>query len=186
MNYKIIEEDLVYTGFLKVKKARMRHDLFDSTEQIEITRECLMRGDSVAVLIYESDTDSFLFVNQFRYPTTFYDSGWILEIVAGVIDEGESAETSARREVEEEIGYSVDKLEFINNFYVSPGGSSERLFLYYVEVLTTDQVSDSRGIESEDIQLVKIKKSEIERMMKENSIIDAKTLIALQYYFLKY
>ncbi len=185
MDYKILEEKYTYNGFLKIKRAKIRHDAFRSTESMEITRESMERGDSVAILIFEKDTDSFLFTKQFRYPTIETSSGWTTELVAGVLEENEEPESCAMREIDEEIGYSVGKLEFISNFYVSPGGTSERIFLYYVEVNSSDQVRQSGGIDSEDIQLVKIEKDEVEKLLEDNLIHDAKTLIGVQYFFLR-
>lgn len=185
MNYKILDEQYAYDGFLKIKKAKLRHDTFGGTEPIEITVESMDRGDSVAVVIFEKDTNSLLFIKQFRYSTIKTSSGWPTELVAGMLEENETPEAGAIREIDEEIGYSVDKLEFISNFYVSPGGTSERIFLFYVEVNSSDQTRNNRGIGSEDIQLVRIEKEEVRKMLKENLINDAKTLIGVQYYFLR-
>jgi len=80
MRYKILKEEFKYDGFLKIKKAEIEYDSFKSNLPIIASRECLERGDSVAVLIYEKDTDSFIFTNQFRYPTIKNDSGWIIPI----------------------------------------------------------------------------------------------------------
>ena len=90
MIYKILNEEIVFDGFFKIKKAKIKHELFDS-KTIEIERLCFERGDSVAILIYEKDTDSLLFTNKFRYPTTKEESGWILELTAGSIEPEESA-----------------------------------------------------------------------------------------------
>ncbi len=68
MKYKVIKEEIVFDDFFKIKKATIEHELFDSGT-IEVDRLCFDRGDSVAVLLYEKDTDSLLFTNQFRYPT---------------------------------------------------------------------------------------------------------------------
>ncbi len=78
MKYKIIKEEIVFDNFFKIKKAKIKHELFDSNT-IEVDRLSFERGDSVAILIYEKDTDSLLFTNQFRYPTIKEKDGWILE-----------------------------------------------------------------------------------------------------------
>ncbi len=181
MKFKILRESLVFDQFFKIKKARIQHDLFDGS-QIEVERLCFERGDSVAVVIYEKDTDSFLFTHQFRYPTVKESTGWILEITAGSIEGEDSPESTARREVLEELGYKLDKLEFMSSFFVSPGGTSERIFNYYAEVNSRDKVSSGGGLlsENENIQLVKLSREKVIDMLAKNEFRDAKTLLGLK------
>lgn len=185
MDYKILDEHYTYQGFLKIKRAQIRHDSFGDKAPIEITRESMERADSVAVLIFEKDTNSFLFTKQFRYPTIETSAGWTTELVAGELEPNEAPESCAMREIYEEIGYRVAKLEFISNFYSSPGRTSERIFLYYAAVNLSDQTKPGGGIDSEDIQLMRIEKDEVKKLLEQNLINDAKTLIAVQYYFLR-
>ncbi|GEQ86739.1 ADP-ribose pyrophosphatase [Patiriisocius marinistellae] len=183
MNYKIIKEETVFDDFFKIKKAKIEHDLFNSNV-IEVDRLSFERGDSVAILIYEKDTDSLLFTNQFRYPTIKENNGWIIELTAGTLETDEEPEKRVKKEVEEEIGYQVKELEFINSFFVSPGGSSERIFLYYSEVNAADKVFKGGGMkyEKEDIQLIKIKTKEVIEALNNNLFRDAKTLIGVQWF----
>ncbi len=185
MKYKIKEEHSVYKGFLTIKKATLVHDRFqEDTEPITCTREMLDKGDCVGVLLYEKDTDCLIMVNQFRYPTVEHTNGWLLEIVAGGIENNEDPEKSAIREIEEETGYRVNELEFITSFYTTPGNSSERMFLYYSEVIKSDKLYDGGGVkgELEDIQVYKFKCSEIDKLLTTNAIVDAKSIIALQWF----
>lgn len=184
MDYKILHEEYVYEGFLKIKKAGINHDTFAPGGPITIERESMERGDSVAVVIFEEDTDSFLFTKQFRYPTVSTGSGWTTEIVAGILEPGEDPETTALREIEEEIGYRAAGLKFISDFYTSPGGSSERIFLFYTDLTSADQHGIGGGTPNEDIELVKIGRQEVKEMLMNNQIKDAKTLLGLMYYFL--
>ncbi|TSE11467.1 MULTISPECIES: NUDIX domain-containing protein [Aquimarina] len=186
MEYKILSEDLVYDGFLKIRKASVIHDRFNQNTPINYVREMMDKGDCVAVLLYEKDTDKVLFINQFRYPTIKNDNGWLLEIPAGGIEENEDAKDCAIREVEEETGYKVHKLEHISTFYATPGVSSERMYLYYGEVFERDQISKGGGVEEEDedIQLCKISISEIKTLLESKIINDAKSIIALQWFMI--
>ncbi|NOQ75345.1 MAG: NUDIX domain-containing protein [Crocinitomix sp.] len=185
MKYEILKEEFVFDDFFKIKKAKIKHESFNS-KPIEVERLCFERGDSVAILIYEKDTDSLLFTNQFRYPILKEKNGWILELTAGSIEEGEDGAETAKREVEEEIGYQVDELEFINSFFVSPGGTSERIMLYYSEVNSANKTADGGGVkyEMEDIQLVKIKRKGVIEQLKNNQLRDAKTIIGIQWFLL--
>ncbi|MGY0392701.1 NUDIX domain-containing protein [Bizionia sp. KMM 8389] len=183
MEYKILEESIIFDAHFKIKQAKIKHDLFNSGS-IEVTRLSFERGNSVAILLYESDTDSFLFTKQFRYPTITNGSGWILELTAGSLEGSECPEYRVCKEVEEEIGYQISEPELISTFFVSHGGSSEQVHLYYATVKSTDKLYKGGGMpsEKEDIQLVKIKKSELIKQFKAHEFQDAKTLIAIQWY----
>jgi ADP-ribose pyrophosphatase len=78
------------------------------------------------------------------------------ETVAGVLEPGETPEAAVRRETLEETGYEIASLEPIATFYLSPGGSSERILLYYAEVLTSGKVDAGGGVpgENEDVKTV--------------------------------
>lgn len=185
MNYKILHEELVFNKRFQIKKATIQHDLFNSSS-IEVERLCFERGDSVAVLIYEKDTDTLLFTQQFRYPASKEINPWILELTAGSIEGSEDPTIRAKKEVEEEIGYVLDDLQLLYSFFVSPGGTSERIFLYYAEVDSSKKVFTGGGVKSEkeDILLVKLSKSEVLTRLKNNEFRDAKTIIGLQWFFL--
>ncbi|MGJ5640713.1 NUDIX domain-containing protein [Formosa sp. S-31] len=188
MKYKILKEDIVYNDYFKIKKATLLHDTFNSDTQIEVVRQSFERGNAIAIVLVEKDTASVLLINQFRYPivTDPNCDGWLLEIVAGSIEGDEDPELCARREVEEEIGYQVKNMEFIGEYFVSPGGASEKVNAFYAEVHSTDKIFEGGGLdtEQEDIQLVKIPLSAIREKLNSNAIKDAKTIIALQWMLL--
>lgn len=186
MKYEILKEEVVFDNFFQIKKAKIKHDTFKS-EPIEVDRLCFERGDSVAIVLYEKDTDSLLFTNQFRYPTTKKDDGWILELTAGSV-ENQDDDPAQRviKEVEEEIGYKVNDVELISTFFVSPGGTSERILLYYSEVNSTEKVFSGGGMkyEKEDIELVKLTTEEVAEMYHSQKFTDAKTIIGLQWFLM--
>jgi ADP-ribose pyrophosphatase len=190
MKFKELNKEVIANGFLKVSKVNIEVDTFEAGvfkgQRIKKTVEVLNRGNAVAVLIKEIDTNTFLFTNQFRFPTTLENTGWLLEIPAGGILANEDLEECAKREIEEELGYVISEpLQFIGKFYVSPGGSTEMISVFYAEVNSTEKTSDGGGLiaEKEDIQVVKIDVQRAkEKLGKE--IIDAKSIIAVQWYFL--
>ena len=186
MRVRILKESREYDGFFKIDKAVLQYEKFSGDMSEEITRLNFNRGDSTAVLLYDEEKDSVILVKQFRYPAYVNDGpGWILEVVAGTIEKGEDVVSVARAELLEEAGYEVDGLEPISRFYVSPGGTSERIHLYLGFVRR--KVGPGGGLisEHEDIQVVEIPLDEAMQMIKTGEICDAKTIIALQWLELR-
>jgi nudix-type nucleoside diphosphatase (YffH/AdpP family) len=142
MKVDIISRKRVFDGFFKLDEAALRFEKWDGNMSGVVTRLQLERGDSAAALIWNVDRQKVILVNQFKYPTYLKGSGWITETVAGIAEPGEKPEDALRREVLEEAGYRIAEgsIEPIGAFYVSPGGSSERVFLYYVQVRDADRV----------------------------------------------
>src|ERR1700712_2429982 len=98
----------------------------------EQENEVYFRPDAVAVLLADNKAQKFLLAKQFRLPTFLNGSekGYLVETCAGLIDEGETPEQAARREVEEETGYLVSDLEKIGGIYTSAGGITEFVHLF--------------------------------------------------------
>lgn len=185
MNFKVLQKENIYKGFFHLSKIHVEHDKYDgskATKQVEMVE----RGDACAIVLYEKDTDSILLVEQFRFPTTHNDSGWLVELVAGMIDEGESPLISTKREIEEEIGYTVQEIESIGVYYLSPGGASERIHLFYSEVTSNDKTLKGGGKleESEDIKLIKIKSPDLQHALQSGFIKDAKTALGINWFLL--
>ena len=143
------------------------------------------RGDSVGAIIHNKTSHKLLFVKQFRYPifTKEKDKAWSLEIVAGVIDEGESAEDTMIKEIKEETGYQATRLKPLFSFYPTPGGSNEKVFLFFAQVNRQDRIYKGGGLaeEGENIQLIEIPIKTAFDMLQSGEISDAKTIIALQW-----
>ena len=179
---KIISETREYDDFFKVDKAILQYEKFDGEMSPTIERLNFNRGDAVAVLLYNGDKDSVLLVNQFRYPAYVNDGpGWLVEIVAGMIDEGRDAISVAKAELLEETGYEVDDLKFICRFYLSPGGSSEKIWLYFADCHRTVSSGGGKDSENEDIEVMEIPFMQALEMIRTGEICDAKTIVALQW-----
>jgi ADP-ribose pyrophosphatase len=173
----------VYDGFFKLDEAKVSYEQFDGRMSPVVTRLSLERGDAVAALVFDTDTRELILVRQFRFPTWEKGPGWVCELVAGMIDGAELPETAIRREILEETGYSVSKLEKIAAFYLSPGGSSERVFLFYAEVNHAGRAADGTGAaqEHEDIQTVRMTLAEAQQEMDSGHLPDAKTLVGIMW-----
>ncbi|MDZ7260492.1 MAG: NUDIX domain-containing protein [candidate division KSB1 bacterium] len=189
MKVKIKQVERLLDDFFKIDKAVLQYERFDGTMTDDLIRLNFNRGNSVAILLYKPETESVILVYQFRYPAYVADpnKGWLLEIVAGSMESGpdaiETPEEVARKELLEEIGYQVDKLDYVCEFFVSPGGTSEKIFLYFAEVSEKDRVKKGGGLEreGEDILLKEINWHQAWEMIQTGEICDAKTIIGLQW-----
>lgn len=182
MKRVVIERrERVYDGFFKLDETHLSYERFDGTMSEPVSRLALERGDSAAVLLYRPESKQIVLVNQFRYPTYEKGPGWIVETIAGVVDPGEDPEDAARREVLEESGYALRDLVHLSTFYLSPGGSSERIFLYLAEIAESDKVTEGGGrvIEGEDIVSVELSLADALAQVRSGVIVDAKTIVAI-------
>ena len=184
---QIISEKVVFDDKFKVLETRLQFEKFDGQMSEPVRRLTFERGDAAAALLWHRDRQRLLLVEQFRHATFKKGPGWLVETVAGMVKAGEEPEAAMRREILEETGYQIREMEFIATFYLSPGGSSERIFLYYAEVGESDLVEAGSGAagEHEDIRLVEYSKSEINAALAQGEIVDAKTLVAVQWWELK-
>ena len=151
---EIIEKKREYDDFFRLDRVTLCYERFDGHLSSPITRLLFERGDSVAVLLYDEEADAVMLVQQFRYPAYVNDGpGWLWEIVAGMCEGEDDASVVAQRELLEEAGYAVERLEHIMTFYPSPGGSSDRMYLYLGFTRLDHKVADGGGVagDEEDI-----------------------------------
>jgi ADP-ribose pyrophosphatase len=168
---KIIDRKTAYDGHFKIIKLTVS----DGEKTFE--REVFERGNAVAALVLDTKKSAFVFVKQFR-PAT---EGELVEVVAGMLDqEGDSPEATIRREIGEEMGYAVDRLEPIQDFYPSPGGSSEKIHLYYAEVSHKTGKGGGLAEENESIELVEVPQAKLAAYKQE--IKDAKSLVGIYWW----
>jgi ADP-ribose pyrophosphatase len=181
---EIQNKRIVFDDIFKIQEATLRFQKFNGQMSEPVRRLVFERGDSAAALLFNRDTQKVLLINQFRYPAYEKGQGWLCEVVAGAIDENEQPEESIKREIREEIGYEANELTHIATFYVSPGGTCERVLLYYGEVGEADRVSAGGGLasEQEDLQLVELTLPDLWQALENGDIVDAKTLIAAQWF----
>lgn len=174
----------VLDDFFKVEEAYLKFEKSTGEMSSTVRRFSLERGDSVSVLAFNLRTDKLILISQFRYPTYKNGRGWPIEAIAGIIDPGETPEEAARREVQEETGLIISSLEHITTFYPSPGGSSERIFLYYSEVSGESTRNNKPGgliKEDEDILSLEISLEEALGKIKSGEIMDGKTIIGIYW-----
>tara|TARA_R110002050_G_scaffold71891_3_gene154646 strand:- start:30662 stop:31258 length:597 start_codon:yes stop_codon:yes gene_type:complete len=184
--FTILEEKTQYDGFFSMKSYTLKHTLYKGGWSQVITRELFQRGNCVAVLLYDPIRDEVVIIEQFRIGAMqMPEQAWLLEIVAGAIEPGETAEEVAYRESIEEAGCEIQQLIKINDFFTSPGGTSELLSLFYGRVDTT-HIGGLHGLdhEDEDIAVTTMKFNEVYQLLLDGKILSAIPIIAIQWLFI--
>ena len=185
----VVDDQGVYQGFFKLRRLTLSHRLFQGGWSPTITRELFQRRDAVGVLLYDPILDAVALVEQFRIGVYGSDiarqkavSPWLLELVAGLIDDGETPAAVAGRESVEEAGVVVQQLEPISEYYSSPGASNEYFYLFVGKV-DLRQAGGIHGLEheGEDIRVHLVEVEDLWARLDQGQLINAHTLIAAQW-----
>ena len=180
---EIIARETLYRGFFSLERYRFRHRLFNGQMSGEIDREIFERGHAAVLLPYDPVRDQVVLIEQIRIAT--YDTSptpWTLELVAGMIEAGETAEQVARREAQEEAGLTPGRLKPVINYLSSAGGTTERLAVYVGEV-DASLAQGNHGLEdeNEDILVHVVSRSQAYQWVEQGRIDNAAAVIALQW-----
>ncbi|MTJ81421.1 MAG: NUDIX domain-containing protein [Telmatospirillum sp.] len=183
-NVEILEKTTPFQGYFRIDRYSLRHSRYDGGRTQPMTREIFERGHAAAVLLYDPLRDEVGLIEQFRvgaYAANWPDP-WLIEIVAGIIDDDAPADQVAIREAREEAGVDVRDLIRISKFLVTPGGSSETLELFCGRVDAT-LLTGCHGLEEEgeDIRVFALPAEEAFRWVEEGRVANATAIIALQW-----
>lgn len=181
--FSILNKETPYNGFFRLEKYRLKHSLFAGGWSEELSRELFVRGNCVGVLLYDPNTDEIVLIEQFRVGALFRpERAWLMEIVAGAIEEDETAAEVAYREALEEAGCEIEELLEISEFYTTPGGSSERLTLFIGKV-DSRKAGGIHGLadEHEDIFVRTVAFADAYKMLETREIESAIPIIAIQW-----
>jgi len=159
-----------------IKKCKGNVFLFEVFEEkigkSKIKRDVVKSPKAIGILPL-LDKNKIVLIRQFRFAI----NKEIWEIPAGMLRKGEKPEVGAKRELKEETGYEAKELKKIGEFYLSPGYSTEYMYLFLARGLKKGEQSLEKG---EKIKEVKIfSKKEVLKMIKSRKIVDAKTILAL-------
>lgn len=189
----IIKHQRGWDGYFKLDVYELRHKQFDGSQSPIIRREVLERGHAVAVLPYDSLRDEVVLIEQFRPATLSVHRNnpdmpaWLVEVVAGIVEPGESLEDVARRETLEESGCDIiGPLEVIvPRYYASPGCTSETVQIFYGRV-DAAKAGGLHGLEEEgeDIRVFTKSSDDCFAMLKAGEFYNAPTIMALQWLML--
>ncbi|MBQ9274717.1 MAG: NUDIX domain-containing protein [Succinivibrio sp.] len=187
----IQKQERLFEKFFAIDNYTLSYRKFDGSEGRVVQREIFERGhDAVAVLPYDAVTDEVMLIEQFR-PGALRDpvSPWLIEVVAGMIDEGESEIEAVIRELDEETGTYVtpSQLHYITAQYPTPGGCSERTSLYIADC-DLSHIKNHGGLETEneDIRIFKVPAPDAFRECFTGRICNAAALITLLTLQLKH
>ena len=183
---EIVEHERVHDGFFKLDLLRLRHELFRGGMSPVLRRELFVQRNAVAVLPYDPVRDVLVLIEQFRTGAIEAPEGpWLLEGVAGMLDAGERPEETAAREMREECGLELGRLEPVGLYMATPGASSERVHAFVGEVEAPAQ-GGIHGLahEHEDIRVDVIGYEEAVAMLRTGRIVAANTVIPLQHLML--
>jgi len=184
--FEVLDCQTVYNGFFRLEQYTLKHTLFNGGWSSPLTRELFRRGNCVAVLLYDPHRDEVVIIEQFRVGAVLQPQrAWLLEIVAGAIEEGETAEEVAYREAREEAGCEILDLIEIQSFYTTPGGSSEWLTLFCGRV-DSSKVGGIHGLneEDEDIRVNAVKFDVAFQMLEDGKFESGIPIIAIQWLYI--
>lgn len=182
----VLKDECLYKGFFEMRKLTLKHKKFNGQWSNPMTREMMVRNDAVCVLLFDPVADKVLLIEQFRPTMLRSESPWLLELVAGMVEEGETDEEVARRESLEEAGVVVKRLEYMFKFVPSPGGLVEYLRMYAGEFdAQSVDLEKTHGLdnENEDIKLHLMSSDEAIALLK-NDVENASTIMGLQWFAL--
>lgn len=180
---EIIDRTTVFQGFFRIERWQLRHKLFAGGWSPVFSREIFERGQAVVVLPYNAQTDEIVLVEQFRVGALDHQySPWLLEAIAGMIETGQDAVETAKREALEEAGLTLTELWPMLSYLSSPGGTTERIHVYLGR-LTTAVSSGLFGLdaEHEDIKMHVMPRETAMQLLASQQIDNAATVIALQW-----
>jgi ADP-ribose pyrophosphatase len=180
---EILGREQCFRGFYRLDRLRLRHRQFSGAMGQELSRELFIRHDAVCVLPYDPLRDEVVLIEQFRVGAMHKGGNpWLLELVAGLIDKDEQPEEVAHREALEEADLALQALWPISQYFPSPGGSDERVYLY-VGRCDSSNAGGVHGLaeEGEDIKVHVLSFAEALQAVKDGTINNAASIIALQW-----
>lgn len=186
LNHKDVEitqREKLYQGFFSAEALTLRHRTFDGGWAGPMSRELFVRGPAVGVLLYDAERDWLGLVEQFRVGALDEPGGpWCLEVVAGMVEAGESVQEVARREALEESGVEPSRMEYICRYLPSPGASNEVMHLY-CGCADLRQAGGVHGLaaEHEDIKVHVLPAEPVLADLYNGRINNAAVLLCLQW-----
>ncbi|GGY50608.1 ADP-ribose diphosphatase [Bacterioplanes sanyensis] len=180
---ELVDRQVAFRGFFTIEKLTLRHRRFNGEWLGPFQRELFRRGEAVGVLLFDPQRQQVVLTEQFRVGALRDQrSPWLLELVAGMVEEGEDYADVAQRETLEEAGSEFYQLIPICDYWVSPGGCDEKVMLY-CGLVDSSNMGGVHGLdeEHEDIRLVTLTLDQAWQALDDGSMNNAATIIAMQW-----
>ena len=180
---EILEKTAAFQGYFRVDRYVLKFRRFDGNWSAEATREIFERGHAIGLVLYDPVRDEVGLIEQFRPGALAAGwDPWLIELPAGIIDEGQTPEDVAIREAREETGLEIADPISIARYLVSPGGSSETMQIFAAR-MESSQLRGIHGLEEEveDIRVFPLPVEEALAWIENGRICNAMTMIGLQW-----
>ncbi|MBC7087263.1 MAG: NUDIX hydrolase [Tissierellales bacterium] len=168
---KTMKSERIYDG----KILNLRVDTVELPDKKYSKREIVEHPGAVAIVAINQDNEMVV-IRQYRKAIDKV----LLEIPAGKLELNEEPIESAKRELKEETGFTAEKIEYLTEFYTSPGFSNEKVYLFLAQGLTPGNQELEIG-EHIDVECFKL--DELIKMIKFGDIVDSKTIVGIMYYY---
>ena len=189
---EVIEKTTPLQGVFRIDRYRLRHRLFEGGWTGDMVREVFERGHAVTVLLYDPERDELVFIEQFRIgafaalETPWLEpdqSPWLIECVAGIIEDGEDPEDVARREALEEADCEIEDLMPVCRYMASPGGTTETVFAYCGRVDSSDAGGiHGLGDEHENIRVRVLPAADAIRRLDDGRFLNVMIIVVMQWF----
>ncbi|MDW6091862.1 ADP-ribose diphosphatase [Vibrio rhizosphaerae] len=184
---QVVKKETLFNGFFKMVKYYFKYRQFEGGWSRVVEREMFVRGRAAAVLLYDPVLEQVVLIEQIRVGALENQHPWQFEVVAGIVEEGESSEDVVRRESVEEAGLVVGRITPVTSYYPSSGGCNEMIDVYVGEV----DSSVAHGVhgldgEDEDIRVHVLSREAAYDWVKTGKIENGASIIALQWLALNW
>lgn len=180
---EVVQKEILHKGVFCLVKLHLRHRLFNESWSPVFTREILERATAAAILPYDPKLDRVILIEQFRPGALKNDKGpWQIEIPAGIFGKNEKPMETAIREAKEEANCDIKQIEPIYDYFVSPGGTDEYIYIY-CGIVDSKNIEGIFGLahENEDIRVLNLSSSEAFEKLANNEIKNAPAIVSLQW-----
>ncbi|MBX3046748.1 MAG: NUDIX hydrolase [Anaerolineales bacterium] len=165
--YKTLSSELAYRG----QKFSVRHDVLETADGRELIYDTVEHIGAVSLVPVDAE-GKILLVRQYRHST----GKQLLELPAGTLEPGEPVEDTAQRELREEVGMAAGSLSLLAEFFLAPGYSTERMWIYLAQDLQPDALPPDQD---EELEVVSMSLDECMAAIASGEIEDAKTMLGL-------
>jgi len=174
--------DVLSRGWIDLRRYTISYRRRDGGET-SLTREVHDHGHGAAVLPYDAARGTVLLGRQFRLPAALHSGeGDLIEACAGLLEK-ETPEICIRREAKEELGLRLRNLRQVAACYTTPGAVTEHLTLFLADYGVDDKVTEGGGAtgEDEDIEILELPFTEVQHLLADGQIRDAKTVMLILF-----